>query len=74
MKSMPLSPATAAFQVEGASRPSGVIAPKPVTATRLIGSSLETPHREAAELAPAVARDAVPPAVLAGLDRVDETA
>ena len=39
MKSMPLSPATAAFQVEGASRPSGVIAPSPVTATLLIEQS-----------------------------------
>ena len=39
MKSMPLSPATAAFQVEGASSPIGVIAPSPVTATLLIEQS-----------------------------------
>ena len=39
MKSMPLSPATAAFQVEAASSPSGVIAPSPVTATLLIEQS-----------------------------------
>ena len=35
-QSMPLSPATAARQVEGASFPSGVTAPRPVTATLLI--------------------------------------
>jgi hypothetical protein len=34
MKSMPLSPASAARHVEGASLPSGVIAPRPVTTTR----------------------------------------
>ena len=39
MKSMPLSPATAARHVEGASSPIGVIAPSPVTATRLIDQS-----------------------------------
>jgi hypothetical protein len=36
MKSMPLSPATAARQVDGASAPIGVTAPSPVTTTRLI--------------------------------------
>ena len=36
IQSMPLSPATAARQVEGASLPSGVTAPSPVTATLLI--------------------------------------
>src|SRR6266498_4091149 len=41
MKSMPLSPAVAARQVEGASLPSGVTAPRPVTATLLIAASLE---------------------------------
>ena len=40
MKSMPLSPATAARQVDGASLPSGVTAPRPVTATLLIAASL----------------------------------
>ena len=40
MKSIPLSPATAARQVEGASLPSGVTAPRPVTATRFIAASL----------------------------------
>ncbi len=35
IQSIPLSPATAAFQVERASFPTGVIAPSPVTATRL---------------------------------------
>ena len=39
MKSMPLSPATAARHVDGASRPIGVIAPSPVTATLLIAQS-----------------------------------
>ena len=39
MKSTPLSPATAACQVEGASRPIGVIAPSPVTATLRTGQS-----------------------------------
>ena len=39
MKSTPLSPATAARQVDGASRPMGVIAPRPVTATLRIGQS-----------------------------------
>ena len=34
MKSTPLLPASAARHVEGASSPSGVIAPTPVTATR----------------------------------------
>ena len=33
MKSMPLSPATAARQVDGASAPMGVTAPSPVTTT-----------------------------------------
>src|SRR5438093_2222653 len=41
MKSIPLSPATAARQVEGASFPIGVTAPRPVTATLLIAASLE---------------------------------
>src|SRR5438874_540948 len=36
IQSIPLSPATAAFQVEGASLPIGVTAPRPVTATRFI--------------------------------------
>ena len=36
IQSMPLSPASAARQVPGASSPSGVTAPMPVTATRLI--------------------------------------
>ena len=36
IQSMPLSPATAARQVDGASFPSGVTAPSPVTATLLI--------------------------------------
>ena len=40
MKSIPLSPAIAARQVEGASLPSGVTAPRPVTATLLIAASL----------------------------------
>jgi len=35
MKSIPLSPARAARQVEGASFPIGVTAPRPVTTTRL---------------------------------------
>ncbi len=39
MKPIPLSPATAARQVDGASSPIGVIAPRPVTATLLIGQS-----------------------------------
>jgi hypothetical protein len=39
MKSTPLSPATAARHVDGASRPIGVIAPSPVTATLLIAQS-----------------------------------
>ena len=39
MKSTPLSPATAACQVDGASRPIGVIAPSPVTATLRTGQS-----------------------------------
>jgi hypothetical protein len=39
MKPIPLSPATAAAHVEGASSPIGVIAPSPVTATRLIARS-----------------------------------
>ncbi len=39
MKSTPLSPATAARHVDGASSPIGVIAPSPVTATLLIGQS-----------------------------------
>ena len=34
IQSMPLSPASAARQVDGASSPSGVTAPSPVTATR----------------------------------------
>ena len=34
IQSMPLSPATAAFQVDGTSLPIGVTAPRPVTATR----------------------------------------
>src|SRR6266508_6296351 len=42
MKSIPLSPAIAARQVEGASFPIGVTAPRPVTATLLIAASLET--------------------------------
>jgi hypothetical protein len=36
MKSMPLSPATAARQVDGASPPIGVTAPSPVTTTLFI--------------------------------------
>src|SRR5204862_3094427 len=40
MKSMPLSPATAARQVSGAVFPTGVIAPRPVTTTRRTGESL----------------------------------
>src|SRR6188472_4102733 len=40
MKSMPLSPATAARHVDGASLPSGVTAPRPVTATLFIAESL----------------------------------
>jgi hypothetical protein len=36
MKSMPLSPASAARQVDGASLPIGVTAPRPVTATRFM--------------------------------------
>ena len=36
MKSMPLSPATAARHVDGASPPIGVTAPSPVTTTLLI--------------------------------------
>ena len=36
MKSMPLSPATAARHVDGASAPIGVTAPSPVTTTLLI--------------------------------------
>ena len=39
MKPIPLSPATAARHVDGASSPIGVIAPSPVTATLLIGQS-----------------------------------
>jgi hypothetical protein len=39
MKSTPLSPETAACQVEGASSPIGVIAPSPVTATLRTGQS-----------------------------------
>src|SRR5712692_974464 len=45
MKSMPLRPATAAFQVERASFPIGVIAPRPVTATRRIGEAYGGPGR-----------------------------
>src|SRR6266498_3208221 len=41
MKSMPLSPAIAARQVEGASLPSGVTAPRPVTATLFTRASLD---------------------------------
>ncbi|HET7856757.1 MAG TPA: ATP-dependent DNA ligase [Gaiellaceae bacterium] len=41
MKSIPLSPATAACQVDGASFPIGVTAPSPVTATLFIAASLE---------------------------------
>ena len=37
MKSIPLSPASAARHVEGASLPIGVTAPRPVTTTRLTG-------------------------------------
>ena len=36
---MPLSPATAACHVDGASLPSGVTAPSPVTATLRIAQS-----------------------------------
>ena len=36
IQSIPLRPATADSQVEGASLPSGVTAPRPVTATRLM--------------------------------------
>ncbi len=39
IQSIPLLPACAAAHVEGASRPSGVTAPTPVTATRLIGQA-----------------------------------
>src|SRR3989442_8088192 len=45
MKSMPLRPATAASQVERASFPIGVIAPRPVTATRRIGEAYGVPGR-----------------------------
>ena len=41
IQSMPLSPATAARQVDCASFPSGVTAPSPVTATLLIDVSLD---------------------------------
>ena len=39
IQSIPLRPACAASQVEGTSSPSGVTAPTPVTATRLIGQA-----------------------------------
>src|SRR5204863_10114775 len=41
IQSIPDSPATAARQVDGASLPSGVTAPRPVTATLLIAASLD---------------------------------
>ena len=40
IQSMPLRPATAASQVDGASLPSGVTAPSPVTTTLRIAASL----------------------------------
>ena len=47
MKSMPHWPATAACQVEGASLPSGVTAPRPVTATlRHYGKLSDVPGRK----------------------------
>src|SRR5215208_1017842 len=61
IQSMPLFPATAASHVARASLPSGVTAPRPVTATRLIAERLRAaadPERDlgAAGLAYARAR------------------
>src|SRR5215210_5474494 len=61
IQSMPLRPATAASQVAGASLPSGVTAPSPVTATRLTPQRLRPaadPERDlgAAGATPAGAR------------------
>ena len=56
MKSIPLSPATAARQVSGAVFPTGVTAPRPVTTTRRTVRNLRgdacLPERELGELVP----------------------
>src|SRR5262249_9399651 len=50
IQSMPLWPATAVLQVDGASSPSGVIAPTPVTATRFTALAYVRARRRPAQV------------------------
>src|SRR5437879_1768985 len=76
MKSIPLCPASAAFQEDCVSLASGVTAPRPVITTRFTEASLLTAQQlEARELAPAeggAAREAIGPARLQDVHEAGE--